>query len=211
MSAGIGAATGASPAAQEREPTPLPVIIGRLFESELGSLEALVISRRAPDGVYSLDGLTALGLLLSGEDPATGPAPADAAVVALHHAMLAAWPDRTCAVSGIALHLRDLFAEGMALPEPTSMMRKRGVKRLADHVVEPAALEPSALGATLVRARAVAEANGMQHILVILADGMVHVAGRAPEETMAHWSNVEFSARVEVMRVEEALLRELSA
>jgi hypothetical protein len=211
VSAGTGAAADAPPASHERESTPLPVIIGRLFESELGSLEALVVSRRAPDGVYSLDGLTALGLLLSGEDPATEPSPADPVVVALHHAMLTAWPDLTCAVSGLALHLRDLFAEGVALPEPTSMMRKRGVTRLADHVVEPSALEPSGLGATLARARALAEAKGMKHILIILAGGMVHVAGRAPEESMAHWSNVEFSARVEVMRVEEALVRALSA
>jgi hypothetical protein len=45
----------------------------------------------------------------------------------------------------------------------------------------------------------------MKHVLLIEPDGTVHVAGPSPEEAMAHYSNVEFSARVECARVEEAL------
>ncbi len=51
----------------------------------------------------------------------------------------------------------------------------------------------------------IAAANGMKHVLLIEPDGTVHVAGPTPEETMAHYSNVEFSARVECARIEEAL------
>ena len=46
-------------------------------------------------------------------------------------------------------------------------------------------------------------------MLLVTPFGMVHVAGRTPEETMAHWSNVEFSARTHVMRLEERLVTDL--
>ena len=187
----------------------LVTIFGRLFESELSTLEQLTVSCRTPDGVRSLGERTALALLLGEDPPADAPAaaePGDGAgpsTTALHRTMLGAWPETTAAVSGLALHLRDLLTEGLPLPDPTSMMRKRGVTQLADHLVEPAALAPAELDRTLARARETAVAKGMKHVLIVVSDGTVHVAGRTPEETMAHWSNVEFSAKVECLRVEE--------
>jgi len=45
---------------------------------------------------------------------------------------------------------------------------------------------------------------GLRSGPLIEPDGTVHVAGPTLEETMAHYSNVEFSARVECARIEEA-------
>ena len=185
-------------------------LFARLFESGLGSVEGLAITLRTDDGTRSIDDRTALARLL-GETGADDPAlPLDPRTGAIHAALLAAAPDHRMAVSGPALHLRDLLAEGMELPDPTSMMRKRGVTRLADHLVDPAALAPDALGATVAVAHARCLAAGMKHILIVVADGTVHVSGRAPDETMAHWSNVEFSAKVAVLRVEERLLASIA-
>ena len=179
----------------------LVTIVGRLFERDLATLESVRVSVREADGaIRTLDELAALGGLLGGDGhDAPDPDP-------VHVALLAAFPGYTAAVSGIARSLRDLLAEGMALPETTSMMRKRQVVDLAPHVVPPDALAPANLAATIARARERVEAVGAKHVLIITPFGMVHVAGRTPEETMAHWSNVEFSARTQIMRIEERLL-----
>jgi len=180
----------------------LVTIFGRLFESELGSVEELRVSTRTVDGtgVRTLDQIAALGRLL-GEDGHPEPA-ADP----LHVALLAEFPAWTAAVSGVAPHLRDLLAEGMAMPDTTSMMRKRAVPDLDAHLIGPEALAPANLAGTLARARERVESVGAKHVLLITMDGTVHVAGRTPEETMAHWSNVEFAARVGVTRIEERLV-----
>ncbi|MFN8620287.1 MAG: hypothetical protein U0869_06030 [Chloroflexota bacterium] len=185
-------------------------LLARLLESELGTLDALALTLRAGEGSRSMDGLTALARLL-GEARADDPVPPlDPAVAAIHAALLAASPEHSTAISGTALHLRDLLAEGMDLPDPTSMMRKRGVTRLADHLVDPAALAPEALAATVQAAAERCLAAGMKHTLIVVRDGTVHASGRAPDETMAHWSNVEFSAKVAVLRVEERLVASLA-
>jgi hypothetical protein len=179
----------------------LATVFGRLFESELGSVEALRVSVRGPNGgIVTMDERAGLGALL-GEAGHPEPAPDP-----LHADLLAIFPAWTAAVSGVGLHLRDLLAEGMALPETTSMMRKRMVVDLADHLVEPAEMAPDRRQATLARARERVERVGAKHVLLVVTDGTVHVAGRTPEETMAHWSNVEFSARTHVARIEERLV-----
>lgn len=180
-------------------------VFGRLFERDLASLESVRVSTRDPDGaIQTLDELAALGGLL-GEDGHEPPAPDP-----VHVALLAAFPGYTAAVSGIARSLRDLQAEGMALPETTSMMRKRQVVDLSEHLVPAEALAPANLAATIARARERVESVGAKHVLLITPFGMVHVAGRSPEETMAHWSNVEFSARTQIMRIEERLVDRLA-
>lgn len=188
--------------------TPL-VVFGRLVERGLGALEALGVSERTPDGLDYLDVPVALARTLGeGAGPASGGGVlASPATRDLHAACYAAWPDRPAAVSGVALHLRDLLALDLPLPEPTSMMRKRGVVRVADHVIPAGALWGPERAATLARARALADERKMTHVLLIEPDGMVHVAGRGLEETMAHWSNVEFSARIECLRLEDRLVR----
>lgn len=183
----------------------LVTIFGRLFESEFVTLERFAISCRAPGGMRYLDETVALERLLGDGDPEAPFEPADPSIHALHRAIYAAWPDFEAVVTGPSRHLRSLVAEGCAMPEPTSMMRKRGVTRLDDHVVAEGALDGPRLAGTLATARATATANGMRHVLLIEPDGTVHVAGTSPEEAMAHYSNVEFSARVECARIEEAL------
>ena len=186
----------------------LVTVATRLLERELASPEALAVSERTPDGLRSLDLLGALAAILDDGLAVVPPgAPAAPAVHALHAACYVAWPDRNAIVSGVALHLRDLLAEGMGLPDPTSMMAKRGIVRVADHLVPAGALWGAERDATLARARALADERGMKHVLLIEPDGMVHAAGRTPEETMAHWSNVEFAARIECLRVEDRLVR----
>jgi hypothetical protein len=178
----------------------LVTIFGRLFERDLATLESMRVSTREADGaIRTLDELAALGGLL-GEDGHEPPVPDP-----VHVALLAAFPGYTAAVSGIARSLRDLQAEGMALPETTSMMRKRQVVDLSEHEVPAEALAPANLAATVARAGERVEAVGAKHVLLITPFGMVHVAGRTPEGTMAHWSNVEFSARTQIMRIEERL------
>ena len=49
----------------------------------------------------------------------------------------------------------------------------------------------------------------MKHVLVIEPEGTVHVAGMVSADTMAHYSNVEFSARVECLRIEERIAQAL--
>jgi len=180
----------------------LITIFGRLFESDLGSVEELRVSTRTADGagVRTLDTLAALAGLLGEEThPESAPDP-------LHVALLKVFPAWTAAVSGVAPHLRDLLAEGMAMPDTTSMMRKRAVPDLNAHLVAADALAPANLVGTLSRARERCEAVAAKHVLLITPDGTVHVAGRTPEETMAHWSNVEFAARVGIKRIEERLV-----
>ncbi len=94
----------------------LVTIFGRLFESELGTLERLVVSCRTEDGTRTLDGTAALARLLGEARPDDPAAPGDPSLHALHEAMLAAWPEHTAVVSGLALHLRDLLVEGLPCP-----------------------------------------------------------------------------------------------
>lgn len=182
-------------------------LFGRLLERGLGALEGCTISQRGPDGtLVTLDAQEALGRLI-GEIPSDAPrADRDPEAAAFHAALLAAFPGWTTAVSGVALHLRDLIAEEMALPEATSMMRKRGIRHVADHLVAAGACRGAAQAETIAAAWARTEANGMRHVLIVEPDGTVHVGGPAPAETMAHWSNVEFSAQVAVLRAEERVL-----
>lgn len=187
----------------------LVTIFGRLFESEFVTLERFAISCRTTTGMRYLDESDALALMLGDGDPGAPAAPADPSTHALHRTMYAAWPDVDAVVSGPSRHLRALLAEGCALPDPTSMMRKRGVTRLVDHLVEPGSLAGQRAAATLAHARETASANGMTHVLLLEQDGTVHVAGRLAEEAMAHYSNVEFSARVACIRIEEAFVAEL--
>ncbi len=91
------------------------------------------------------------------------------------------------------------------------MMRKRGVVHLSTHLVEPGALDAAEIERTLAHAHEQAAASAMNHVLIVVSDGMVHVAGRSPRGTMAHWSSVEFSARVECMRVEERVVHGIGA
>ena len=187
----------------------LVTVFMRLFESEFVTLEGFGISCRAPDGMRYLDENGALALLLA--DAVGEPGPGDPSRSALHAAMYAAWPEVGAIVSGPSRHLRALMAEGCAMPEPTGMMRKRGVTRLADHVVEAGALDGASRDTALAAAHEQAQAKGMNHVLVIEPDGTVHVAGMAQAETTAHYSNVEFSARVECMRIEERIAQALHA
>lgn len=183
----------------------LVTIFGRLFERDLATLESVRVSTREPGGgIRTLDELAALRGLLGEDEPRAIP------FDPVHQALLDAFPGYTAAVSGIARSLRDLQQTGMDLPETTSMMRKRQVPDLAAHLVAPDALAPANLAATIARARERVEAVGAKHVLLITPFGMVHVAGRTPEETMAHWSNVEFSARTQVMRIEERLVEDLA-
>ena len=113
-------------------------------------------------------------------------------------------PDHEAVISGWSRHLRALLLEGLPPPPSTSMMRNRGVADLGAHLVDPSALEPPSLQRTIDRAMALAEQDGMRHLLVVSSEGMVVVSGAPPFEAMAHWHNIEFAARVECLRLEEA-------
>jgi ribulose-5-phosphate 4-epimerase/fuculose-1-phosphate aldolase len=176
----------------------------RLFENEFITLDGFAISCRAADGMRYIDESVALARMLAEEDVDEPFAPSDPAMRALHRSIYTSWPEVESVVSGWSRHLRALMVEGFALPPPTSMMRKRGVTDLRDHLVESGALVGSLLDSTLARARETATRNRMNHILLVAPDGMVVVAAPKPEEAMAHWHNVEFSARVECIRIEEA-------
>ena len=189
-------------AAAAAEVTPV-TIFRRLFENEFVTLEGFAISCRMPGRMRYLDERDAIARLLETEAPDAPSPPSDPALHALHEGMYTAWPDVQAAVSGISLHLRALMDEGMDLPAPTSMMRKRGVNDLREHLVAPAALAGASLSGTLGSAQAAAVRNGMRHVLLVTTEGRVHVAGPSAAEAMAHFSNVEFAARVECLRLEE--------
>ena len=184
------------------------VIFRRLFENEFLTLEGFAISCCGPEDMQYLDDTNALASMLEDESSDGLFAPSDPTMHALHRAIYEAWPDVEAVVSGPSLHLRALMDEGMALPAPTSMMIKRGVTDLRDHLVGPEALVAPHLDATLARARETAAEHGMKHVLLVATDGTVCVAGPSPEETMAHYSNVEFAARVECIRIEETAVHE---
>lgn len=184
----------------------LVTIFRRLFENEFATLDGIAISARTPDGFDYLDESVALDRMLADVVEPAPFEPADGDAHALHAAMHAAWPDMESAVSGISRHLRALLLEDMALPAPTSMLRKRGVSDLGDHLVTPTALVGEPMAGTLREARARAERSGMAHVLLIAADGTVVVAAPTPIEAMAHWHNIEFAARVECMRLEEEVV-----
>ena len=177
----------------------------RLFENEFVTLDGFAISSRLASGMDYIDESVALERMLAEDERGEPFASSDPTMHALHQAMYAAWPDVESVVSGWSRHLRALLVEGYAMPAPTSMMRKRGVSDLRDHLVEPGALAGSQRDLTLAQARETATRKGMAHMLLVTTNGMVVAAGPRAEEVMAHWHNVEFSARVECMRVEEAV------
>jgi ribulose-5-phosphate 4-epimerase/fuculose-1-phosphate aldolase len=184
----------------------LVTVFRRLFESDFVTLDGFAISCRTPDGARYLDESDAVVRMLLDEPAVDRAAPGDRAALTIHEAAYRAWPEAGCAVSGRPLHLRAILAEGAALPGPTSMMRKRGVVDLRDHLVEPDALLAPAIDATIARARAIAVDHGMKHMLIVATDGTVFAAAPTPEEALGHFQNVGFAARVECIRVEEAAL-----
>jgi ribulose-5-phosphate 4-epimerase/fuculose-1-phosphate aldolase len=186
------------------ETATLLTVFRRLFENEFVTLDGFAISCRAAGGMHYLDESVALARMLADEDRDEPFEPSDPTMNALHRAMYAAWPEVESVVSGWSRHLRALMVEGFALPAPTSMMRKRGVSNLRDHLVDPGALVGSQLDSTLALAREIAARNRMAHVLLVASNGMVVVAAPKAEEAMAHWHNVEFCARVECIRIEEA-------
>lgn len=182
----------------------LVTIFERLFENEFATLDGIAISARTPGGIEYLDESVALGRMLAGELEGGPIDPVDAAMYRVHEALYAASPEAESVVGGWSRHLRALLMEVDVLPAATSMMRKRGVTDLRDHLIEPDALSKSRLAASVADARETAERNGMAHILLVVSDGTVVVAAPTRIEAMAHWHNVEFAARVECMRIEEA-------
>lgn len=192
----------------ERAPASPVTVFRRLFENEFATLDGIAISCRSADGIEYIDESVALGLMLTDEAVGEDFVPSDHESHAMHQAMYEAWPDVTSVVSGWSRHLRALLLEEMALPAPTSMMRKRGITDLQMHLLEPSAFSGLQVEATLAKAHETAARNGMAHYLLLATNGMVVVAAPTPEEAMAHWHNVEFAARIECMRIEEAGLRE---
>jgi hypothetical protein len=182
----------------------LVTVFGRLFENEFATLDGIAMSRRTPDGLRYLDESVALSRLLG--EAAAGDLfePADRGILALHRALYASAPEVDTVVSGWSRHLQALLLEGMALPAPTSMMRKRGIPALGPHVVAPEALLGPRQAESIAMAQELADRNGMRHLLLIGPEGFVVAAGTGAWEVMAHWHNVEFAARVECLRVEEA-------
>lgn len=182
----------------------LATIFGRLYEPEFATLDGIAISCRTADGFDYADGTTGLSLWLGDEISQQRTDPEDPSAHAVHEALYAAMPDHEAVISGWSRHLRALLLEGSAPPPSTSMMRNRGVADLGAHLVDPSALEQPSLSDTIDRAAAVAEKNGMRHLLIVTTEGLVVVSGAPPFEAMAHWHNVEFAARVECLRLEEA-------
>jgi ribulose-5-phosphate 4-epimerase/fuculose-1-phosphate aldolase len=182
----------------------LAAIFGRLYEPEFATLDGIAISCRTAGGFDYADGTTGLSLWLDDEISQLPADPEDRSAHALHAALYAAMPGHEAVISGWSRHLRALLLEGSGPPPPTSMMRNRGIADLAAHLVDPSALESSSLADTIDRAAALTEQNGMRHLLIVTSDGMVVVSGAPPFEAMAHWHNIEFAARVECLRLEEA-------
>lgn len=182
----------------------LVTIFERLFENEFATLDGIAISARAPGGIEYLDESVALARMLADEPEAAPVVPSDAAMYRVHEALYAASPDVESVVGGWSRHLMALLMEGDVLPAATSMMRKRGVTDLRDHLIQPEALGEARLAATVSEAQATARRNEMAHILMVVSDGTVVVGAPTRIEAMAHWHNVEFAARVECMRIEEA-------
>lgn len=182
----------------------LAAVFGRLYEPEFATLDGIAISCRTAGGFDYADGTTGLSLWLGDEISELRTDPEDRSAHALHQALYVAMPGHEAVISGWSRHLRALLLEGSVPPPSTSMMRNRGVADLAAHLVDPSALEPSSLPDTIDRAAALAEQNGMRHLLIVTTEGMVVVSGAPPFEAMAHWHNIEFAARVECLRLEEA-------
>ncbi len=182
----------------------LVIVFNRLFENEFATLDGIAMSRKTLDGLRYLDEAVALGRLLGIQDVDEPFEPADRGILDLHRALYAATPEVDTVVSGWSRHLQALLLEGMALPAPTSMMQKRGIPDLGPHVVAPGALLGPRQAESIAMTRALATRNGMKHLLLIGPDGFVVVAGTGAWEVMAHWHNVEFAARAECLRVEEA-------
>ncbi len=195
--------TGPAPSLSASTAT-LATVFRRLFENEFATLDNIAISRNLPSGIQYIDQSVALDCWLLDEAVDASFEPADASTYALHEAAYELLPDAETVVSGWSRHLRALLLEDMALPSPTSMMRKRGVTDLEDHLVDSDDLVGPGLTATLTQARDRTRQNGMEHVLLVATNGLVVVAGANPFETMAHWHNVEFAARIECMRLEEA-------
>jgi hypothetical protein len=178
----------------------------RLYENEFVTLDGLAMSMRGVDGIAWLDETTALRSALLGEAPEPAAAPSDAAIHAAHLALHEQAPHIDTVISGWSWHLRALLQEGLALPSPTSMLRNRGVTALGDHLVASHDIDGERLAATIGAAIETARRKEMDHVLVITGEGMVIAAGAPPFAVMAHWHNIEFAARVECLRIEEALV-----
>jgi hypothetical protein len=190
----------------------LGTVFGRLFENEFATLDNIAISRRLPTGMQYMDQSVALDCWLLDREVDASFEPASAATYALHETAYELIPDARTVISGWSRHLRALLLEDMALPSSTSMMRKRGVTSLGEHLVAPDTLVGPALTSALTQARDRTRQNGMKHVLLVATNGLVVVAGANPYETMAHWHNVEFAARIECMRLEEAaVIKETSS
>ena len=182
----------------------IAAIFGRLFEPEFATLDGIAISCRTVAGFEYADGTTGLSLWMDDEISQLRTDAEDQAAHGLHKAILAAMPEHEAVISGWSRHLRALLLEGLGVPPSTSMMRNRGVPDLAAHIVAPSALAASSLPDTIERASSLARQNDMRHLLIISAEGLVVVSGAPPFEAMAHWHNVEFAARVECLRLQEA-------
>jgi hypothetical protein len=88
------------------------------------------------------------------------------------------------------------------------MMRKRGIPDLSAHLVTPDALAGTSLTDSIDLAKRLASRNDMRHLLLCSTEGMVVVAGAPFDEAVSHWHNIEFSARVECLAIEERHLVE---
>ena len=184
----------------------LVTVFERLFEGEFATLDDIAISRHLPTGIEYIDQRVALDRWLLDAPPDASIEPEDAGTWTLHQTAYELLPEADTIVSGCSRHLRALLLEGIGMPRPTSMLRRRGVTDLEAHLVASDALTGSTLGPSLTQARERAQANGMQHVLLLSEDGLVVAAGPNPVETMAHWHNVEFAARIECLSLEEAAL-----
>lgn len=182
----------------------LVAAFGRLFDNEFLTLDGVTISYRVGRDISYLDERSALDAMLFDEEAATMSSTLADETQALHLALYAADPDTECVISGWSRHLRALLLEGFPPPPPTSMMRKRGIHDVSAHLVAADALEGSRLAASIEQARTLAKQNGMRHLLLLSAEGMVVMAGKPLNEAVSHWHNVEFAARVECLRIEEA-------
>ena len=182
----------------------------RLFENEFATLDGITISLRTRQDVRFVDERSALGCMLFGNEAGTMTEPPRSETHALHLALYQASPQAESVVSGWSRHLRALLLEGYEPPEPTSMMRKRGIPDVGAHLVAPDALAGEALARSIEQAQSLASENGMRHLLLVTTEGMVAVAGAPANEAMAHWHNIEFASRVACLSIEEASVHQAS-
>lgn len=187
--------------------TELVAAFSRLFDNEFLTLDGVMISYRAPEGIFYLDEDIAIDAMLFGREAATLSTSGADERAALHLALFDAAADAECVVSGWSRHLRALLLEGYPPPPPTSMMQKRGIPDLSAHLVEPDGLAGPGLAASVARAQRLADRHEMRHLLLCTSEGMVAIAGAPFDEAVSHWHNVEFAAQVECLAIEERYFR----